>query len=92
MLFLCRRAKALRRVPAGCLKWFPPSFRGILPCCPSLSGVVAVGASGAGLWYLMPRNGVVHPLVTKPFFDSSVVIVIMGVFAVGLALIISGIY
>lgn len=56
------------------------------------SGVVAVGASGANLWYLKPRNGVVHPLVTKPFLDSLIVVAITGMFAFGVALIISGIY
>ena len=56
------------------------------------SGVAAVAASVGSLWYLKPRNGVVHPLVTKPFFDSSIVIVIVGVFAVGIALIIAGVY
>ena len=57
-----------------------------------LSGVVAVGASGAGLWYFRPRAGVVHPLVLKPFFDSFVAIAIMSVFAVGVALILDGMY
>ncbi len=56
-----------------------------------LSGAVAVGVSGAGLWYFKPRNGVVHPLVTKPFLDSLIVIVIISFFSVGVALIISGI-
>lgn len=57
-----------------------------------LSGVVAVGASGAGLWYFKPRHGRVHPLVVMPFFDSFVAIGIMGLFALGIALILDGIY
>ena len=52
-----------------------------------VSGLVAVGASGAGLWYFMPRNGVVHPLARRPFFDSFVTVVIMTVFVIGVALI-----
>lgn len=57
-----------------------------------LSGAVAVGVSTAGFWYLRPRNGVVHPLATKPFFDSFIVIAIMSVFAFGVALILSDIF
>ena len=57
-----------------------------------LSGAVAVGASAAGFWYLKPRNGIVHPLVTRSFFDSFSVIAIMSLFAIGVALILSGIF
>ena len=53
-----------------------------------VSGFVAIGASGAGLWFFMPRNGVVHPLARKPFFDSFVTIAIMTVFVLGVALIV----
>lgn len=55
-----------------------------------LSGVVAVGASGAGMWYFMPHGGVVHPLARKPFFDSFITVIIMTAFVVGAALIIGG--
>jgi hypothetical protein len=57
-----------------------------------VSGVVAIGASGASLWYFKPRDGVVHPLVLKPLFETFLAIAIMGVFAVGVALILDGIY
>lgn len=57
-----------------------------------LSGAVAVSASAAGIWYLKPHNGVVHPFATKPYFDSFIVIAILSVFAFGVALIISGAY
>ena len=53
-----------------------------------ISGLIAVGASGAGLWFFMPRNGVVHPLARKPFFDSFITVVIMTVFVIGVALIV----
>jgi hypothetical protein len=57
-----------------------------------VSGVVAIGASGAGLWYFKPRHGVVHPMVLKPFFETFLAIAIMSVFAVGVALVLDGIY
>ena len=58
----------------------------------ALSGVVAVAGSVAGFWYFRPRNGVVHPLVTKPFMDSFIVIAFLGVFAVGIALVVNGFF
>ena len=54
----------------------------------ALSGVVLIGVSGAGFWYFLPRNGVVHPLVKKRFFDSMVTIVIMTLLVLGFGLII----
>ncbi|MEJ2435975.1 MAG: hypothetical protein P8Y53_23600 [Pseudolabrys sp.] len=54
-----------------------------------VSGAVLVAVSGTGLWYFMPRNGMVHPWVTKPVLDSLIVITIIGIAAVGLALIVS---
>jgi hypothetical protein len=57
-----------------------------------VSGVVAIGASGASLWYFKPRHGVVHPLVQKPFVETFLSIAIMGVFAVGIALILDGFF
>ena len=55
-----------------------------------LSGAVLVGASGTGLWYFLPRNGQVHPLVKKPFLDSMITIVIMALLVVGLGLVLDG--
>lgn len=56
-----------------------------------LSGVMLIAAGGTGLWWFTPRNGVVHPMVLRPFFDTSLAIGVMGVLAVGLALLVSGI-
>lgn len=56
-----------------------------------ISGAVLIGLSGTSLWYFMPRKGVLHPWITKPALDSLIVIVIMGVAALGLALIIGGV-
>jgi hypothetical protein len=55
-----------------------------------LSGAVLVGAGSTTLWWFRPRNGVVHPMVLKPFFDTTLAIAVMGVLAVGIALIVSG--
>jgi hypothetical protein len=56
-----------------------------------LSGVMLIAAGGTSLWWFTPRNGVVHPMVLRPFFDTSLAIGVMGVLAVGLALLVSGI-
>jgi hypothetical protein len=53
----------------------------------ALSGLVMVGVGSGGFWYFMPKNGVVHPLAKKPFFDSMITIAIMTVLAIGVALI-----
>jgi hypothetical protein len=55
-----------------------------------LSGAVLVGAGGTTLWWFAPRKGVVHPLVLRPFFDTTLAIAVMGVSAVGIALLVSG--
>ena len=54
------------------------------------SGVVLIGAGGTTLWWFAPRKGVVHPMVLKPFFDSTLAITVMGVTAVGIGLLVSG--
>lgn len=56
-----------------------------------LSGIIITGAGGAGLWYFMPHNGVIHPIARKPLVDSLVPIGIVAALAVGIALIIAGI-
>jgi len=57
-----------------------------------LSGIVVSGAGIGCLWYCKPRHGVVHPLVQKPFVETFLAIAIMGVFAVGIALILDGFF
>jgi hypothetical protein len=54
------------------------------------SGTVLVAAGGTTFWWFTPRNGAVHPMVLKPFFDSTLTIAVMGVLALGIALVISG--
>ncbi len=55
-----------------------------------ISGLVVSGAGGAALWYLKPRNAVVHPLVVKPFLDSLIPVGIVTAIAFGIALIVAG--
>jgi hypothetical protein len=55
-----------------------------------ISGAALVGVGGTTFWWFAPRNGVVHPMVLKPFFDSSLTIAVMGVLAVGIALLVTG--
>ncbi len=55
-----------------------------------ISGIVVAGGGGAGLWYMMPRGGVIHPLAKKPLLDSLIPIAIVAALAVGVALIVAG--
>lgn len=55
-----------------------------------ISGVVAFAAGGTGLWCFKPRGGKLHPLATAPLLDSIVPICIVGLLAIGVALIVSG--
>lgn len=55
-----------------------------------LSGALLIAAGGTTFWLFTPRNGVVHPMVLKPFFDTTLAIAVMGVLALGLALLVSG--
>jgi hypothetical protein len=55
-----------------------------------LSGLILAGAGATGLWYAMPRNGVVRAFARRPFLDSLVPIAIMSALAIGIALIVSG--
>ena len=54
-----------------------------------ISGVALTGAGGATLWYLMPKNGVPHPLTTKPLASSLLPITIMIMIVMGIAMVIS---
>jgi hypothetical protein len=55
-----------------------------------ISGLVVGGAGGAALWYLKPRNGVVNPLVVKPWLDFMIPIGIVSALGFGIALIVAG--
>ena len=56
-----------------------------------LSGLVITGAGGTTLWYCLPRNGQLNPLIRKPFMDFTVPIGIVTAIALGVALIVAGI-
>jgi hypothetical protein len=55
-----------------------------------LSGAVLVAAGSTTLWVFKPRNGMVHPMVLRPFFDTTIAIAVVGVTALGIALLVSG--
>jgi hypothetical protein len=55
-----------------------------------ISGTVLVATGGTTLWWFAPRQGVVHPMVLRPFFETSIAVAIMGVTALGIAFLISG--
>ena len=56
-----------------------------------VSGLIVSCAAGSGLWYFMPHGGRSHPLTQRPLLDSLIPITIVTAFAVGGALLISGI-
>lgn len=56
-----------------------------------VSGLVAFGAGGTGLWYFKPRDGVAHAIVTTPLLDTLVPIAIVSLMAIGAALVVAGV-
>jgi hypothetical protein len=54
-----------------------------------VSGLIVASGGVAGLLYMRPRNGVVHPLARKPVLDWLIPISIISAFALSVALIIS---
>ena len=55
-----------------------------------VSGVVLVVVSCAAFWYLLPRNGQVHPFVQNSDVGSMVTITIMTGITIGLAIMFGG--
>jgi hypothetical protein len=55
-----------------------------------ISGLIIAGTGGAGIWYFVPRNAVVHPLAKKSLLDSLIPIAIVCALAVGISLIVTG--
>lgn len=53
--------------------------------------MIVAGAGVGALWYCKPRNGQVHPLVTKPLLDWLIPVLIITAFAIGGSLVISGV-
>jgi hypothetical protein len=55
------------------------------------SGLIFAGSGAAGLWYCLPRNGKVHPLVVMPVLDWLIPVGIVTALALGAALIVAGV-
>ena len=55
-----------------------------------MSGIVAVAAGGATLWYFLPTEGRVHPIAKLPLLDSLIPIAIISALAIGVSLIVNG--
>jgi hypothetical protein len=53
----------------------------------ALAGLLAAVIAAAALWHLMPSNGKIHPWVTMPYLESTIPLVIMAGFVLGLATI-----
>jgi hypothetical protein len=56
-----------------------------------LSGLVLLGSGFAGIWYFKPNNGEPHWHTKVPVLDSVIPIMIVGAFAVAVAIIVAGV-
>ena len=52
-------------------------------------GFLIAGVSAWTFWYLLPKNGEVHPIVTKPFLDQLLPVSIVSGLALGITMFIS---
>ena len=57
-----------------------------------ISGVVLLVFGCGSFWYLLPRDGVVHPLVRNADIGSMITIGIMTVLTAGVALLAAGLF
>jgi hypothetical protein len=57
----------------------------------TISSAALVAACCGSFWYLLPRNGRVHPLVRNSDVGSTITITIMAVFTAGVAFLAAGI-
>jgi hypothetical protein len=55
-----------------------------------ISGAALAGVGGASFWYLLPRDGRVHPLVRNSDVGSMVTIGIMTLVTFGLVILFAG--
>jgi hypothetical protein len=55
-----------------------------------ICGAVLIIVTGATFWYLLPRNGQVHPFVESLDGGSMITIVIMTVFTFGVVIMTAG--
>jgi len=57
---------------------------------PAICGAALVAVSVGGFWYLLPRNGLEHPLVRNSNVGSAMTLVIMIALTVGVVLMFEG--
>ena len=57
---------------------------------PIICGAALVTVSIGGFWYLLPRNGLEHPLVRNSNVGSAMTLVIMIALTVGVVLMFEG--
>jgi len=57
---------------------------------PIICGAALVAVSIGGFWYLLPRNGLEHPLVRNSGVGSAMTLVIMIALTVGAVLVFEG--
>ncbi|MGC2219543.1 MAG: hypothetical protein WA645_18055 [Pseudolabrys sp.] len=57
---------------------------------PTICGAALVAVSVGGFWYLLPRNGLEHPLVRNSNVGSAMTLVIMIALTVGVVLMFEG--
>jgi hypothetical protein len=58
----------------------------------TISGAVLIVFGCGSFWYLLPRKGVVHPVVRNSDIGSMVTIGIMTVLTAGVALLLAGLF
>jgi hypothetical protein len=57
---------------------------------PIICGAALVAVSIGGFWYLLPRNGLEHPLVRNSGLGSAMTLLIMTALTVGVVLMFEG--
>jgi hypothetical protein len=57
---------------------------------PTICGAALVAVSVGAFWYLLPRNGLEHPLVRNSNVGSAMTLVIMIALTVGVVLMFEG--
>lgn len=55
----------------------------------AILGLAVVGASAGAFWYLLPRNGQVHWLVTARGFEQMLPLILISGFAIGVVMLFS---
>jgi hypothetical protein len=57
-----------------------------------ICGTALVAVTGAGFWYLLPRNDQEHPLVKNSGVGSMITIAIMVMLTAGVAMVFEGLF